>query len=215
MSQTHDAHEARIYHRTIMGIAALVLLIGVSETLYGLMLDSRFLVRDGLEWSYDVVIYVTAAAAFGRGLRAERYAGFALALVLLGAGFVTIWQIWRTLVDPPEVEAFGITLAGGLMIAESWGLVALLWRFRRSRHPVIAATWLSSRNDAFTGTLYALVMIAARLEPVSWPQMAVDAISAILCLQAGVQILRDLLRAQAPAGGELAEFAMMEEREKA
>ena len=192
----HDAHEALIYKRTIMLIAALVLAIGLGETLYGLTLDSRFLIRDGLEWSYDVVIYATAAAAFGRGLRAERFAAFALAMVLAGAGFVTIWQIWRTFVDPPEVEAFGITVAGALLIVESWTLVALLWRFRRSRHPVIEATWLSSRNDAVTGTLYALVMIAARLEPVSWPQMAVDSISAILCLQASGQILRDLLRGE-------------------
>ncbi len=196
MSQMHDAHEALIYKRTIMLIAALVLAIGLGETLYGLTLDSRFLIRDGLEWSYDVVIYATAAAAFGRGLRAERFAAFALAMVLAGAGFVTIWQIWRTFVDPPEVEAFGITVAGALLIVESWTLVALLWRFRRSRHPVIEATWLSSRNDAVTGTLYALVMIAARLEPVSWPQMAVDSISAILCLQASGQILRDLLRGE-------------------
>ena len=198
MSETHAAHEARNYHRTIMAIAALVLAICVGETLYGLMLDSRFLLRDGLEWGYDVVIYVTAALAFGRGLRAERYAGFALAFVLLGAGFVTIWQIWRTFVDPPEVEAFGITVAGVLIIAESWTLVALLWRFRRSNHPVIEATWFSARNDAVTGTLYALLMIAARMEPVTWPQMAVDSISAILCLQAGGRILRDLLRSPPP-----------------
>ena len=194
MSQTHDAHEARIYQRTIILISALVLSIGVSETLYGLMLDSRFLVRDGLEWTYDVVIYATAAAAFGRGLRAERFAAFVLALVLLGAGLVTIWQIWRTVVEPPEVEPFGITLAVLLIIAEAWTLVALLWRFRRSRHPVIEATWLSSRNDAVTSTLYALVMMAARFTPMTWPQMAVDSISAILCLQAGGQVLRDLLR---------------------
>ena len=198
MSETHAAHEARNYHRTIMAIAALVLAICVGETLYGLMLDSRFLLRDGLEWGYDVIIYVTAAAAFGRGLRAERFAGFALAFVLLGAGFVTIWQIWRTFVDPPEVEAFGITVAGALIIAESWTLVALLWRFRRSNHPVIEATWFSARNDAVTGTLYALLMIAARMEPVTWPQMAVDSISAILCLQAGGRILRDLLRSPPP-----------------
>ena len=198
MSETHAAHEARNYHRTIMAIAALVLAICVGETLYGLMLDSRFLLRDGLEWGYDVIIYVTAAAAFGRGLRAERFAGFALAFVLLGAGFVTIWQIWRTFVDPPEVEAFGITVAGVLIIAESWTLVALLWRFRRSNHPVIEATWFSARNDAVTGTLYALLMIAARMEPVTWPQMAVDSISAILCLQAGGRILRDLLRSPPP-----------------
>ncbi len=198
MSSTHAAHEARIYHRTIMGIAALVLAICVGETLYGLMLDSRFLLRDGLEWGYDVVIYVTAALAFGRGLRAERYAGFALAFVLLGAGFVTIWQIWRTFVEPPQVEPFAITLSGTLIILEAWILVGLLWRFRRSHHPVIEATWFSARNDAVTSTFYALLMIAARMEPMSWPQMAVDSISAILCLQAGGQILRDLLRATPP-----------------
>ena len=194
MSPTHDAPEARIYHRTIMGIAALVLAICVGETLYGLMLDSRFLLRDGLEWGYDVAIYATAALAFGRGLRAERFAGFALAFVLLGAGCVTIWQIWRTFVDPPQVEPFAITLSGTLIILEAWVLLGLLWRFRRSRHPVIEATWLSARNDAVTSTFYALAMIAARMEPVTWPQMAVDSISAILCLQAGGRILRDLTR---------------------
>ena len=198
MSQTNAPHEARIYHRTIMGIAALVLAICLGETLYGLMLDSRFLLRDGLEWGYDVAIYATAALAFGRGLRAERFAGFALAFVLLGAGCVTIWQIWRTFVDPPQVEPFAITLSGTLIILEAWLVVGLLWRFRRSRHPVIEATWLSARNDAVTSTFYALAMIAARMEPVTWPQMAVDSISAILCLQAGGRILRDLTRSPTP-----------------
>ena len=204
-----------IYKRRLMAIAALVLAICVGETLYGLMLDTRFLLRDGLEWGYDVVIYGTAALAFGRGLRAERYAGFALACVLLGAGFVTIWQIWRAFVDPPEVETFAITLSGTLIILEAWVLVAMLWRFRDSRHPVIEATWLSARNDAVTSTLYALAMMAARLEPVSWPQMAVDSISAILCLQAGGQILRDLLRADAPACNEEPVYAGEKEGEKA
>ncbi len=182
-----------IYKRRLMAIAALVLALCLGETLYGLVLDSRFLLRDGLEWGYDVVIYVTAALAFGRGLRAERYAGFALAFVLLGAGFVTIWQIWRAFIDPPEVEAFAITLSGTLIILEAWVLVGMLWRFRGSHHPVIEATWLSARNDAVTSTLYAFAMMAARLEPVTWPQMMVDSLSAFLCLQSGAQILRDLL----------------------
>ena len=196
MRETHDADEARIYRRTIVAIAAMVLAIGIGETGYGLMLDSRFLIRDGLEWSYDAVIYTTAAAAFGRGERAERLAAYALAFVLLCAGFVTIWQIWRAYVEPPEIEPFGITVAGVLVIAEAWAVVGLLWRFRRSDHPVIEATWLSARNDAVTSTLYALVMMAARSMPLTGPQMIVDAISAILCLQAGVKILRELMRSK-------------------
>ncbi len=205
MRETHDANEARRYNRTIILLAAMVLAIGVGETTYGLATDSRFLIRDGLEWTYDVVIYATAAAAFGRGVRAERWAAFALALVLLGAGLVTLWQIWRAFVDPPEVESLSITIAGLLIIAEAWAVVALLWRFRRSHHPVIEATWLSARNDAMTSTFYALATMAARFAPDTWPQMAVDVISAILCLQAGVQILRELMRSKET------EFAIEEE----
>ena len=194
MRETHDADEARIYRRTIAAITAIVVAIGFGETAYGLAVDSRYLIRDGLEWSYDVVIYAIAAVAFGRGERAERLAAYALALVLLFAGVVAIWQVWLAFIEPPEVDPVGNLVASLLVIAETWAVVGLLWRFRAARHPVIEATWLSARNDAVTSTLYALVMMAARSMPLTGPQMIVDAISAILCLQAGARILRELTR---------------------
>jgi Co/Zn/Cd efflux system component len=179
------------YHRTILAIAAMVLAIFTCETLYGLWLGSRFLIRDGLEWAYDLGIYVLAAAAFGRGDVAERRAAFGLAGILALAGAVTIYQIWRTYIDPPQVEAFSITLSGTLIILEAWLVAVALWRFRASHNPVIEATWLSARNDALTSTLYALVLMAARFYPERWPQMLVDGASAALCWQAAWRVWRD------------------------
>jgi Co/Zn/Cd efflux system component len=186
--------EDAAYHRTILAIAALVLTIFVSETIYGLWLESRFLIRDGLEWAYDLVIYVLAAASFGRGAGAERRAAFGVAAVLILAGLVTSYQVWRTFIDPPDVEVFSITLSGALIILEALLVAAALFRFRESENPVIEATWLSARNDAVTSSLYAVVVMAARFYPERWPQMAVDLVSVALCWQAGWRILRDLRR---------------------
>ena len=180
------------YHRTILAIAAMVASIFLCETAYGFWLDSRFLIRDGLEWSYDLIIYVLAAASHGRGVRAERLAALGVALVLFVAGCITSWQVWRTYVDPPPVEVFSITLSGILIILEALLVAAALFRFRKSKSPIIEATWLSARNDAVTSTLYALVTMAARFYPERWPQMGVDMFSVALCWQAAWRILRDL-----------------------
>jgi Co/Zn/Cd efflux system component len=192
VSSATESPEHRSYRLTIIAIAASVLAICASETLYGLALDSRFLIRDGLEWGYDVAIYVLAAATFGHGPTAERRAALGVALVLLFAGGMTSFQIWRTFSDPPQVEAFSITLSGTLIILEAFAVAGALWRFRRSDNPVIVATWLSARNDVASSTLYALVMMGARFTPMRWPQMGVDAVTVFLCWQAAWRILSDL-----------------------
>ena len=185
-----------VYHRTILAITAMVMAIFLSETAYGLWLDSRFLIRDGLEWSYDLIIFVLAAVSHGRGVRAERLAAYGVAFVLIVAGSVTSWQIWRTYVDPPQVEVFSITLSGVLIILEAVLVAAALFRFRRSKSPIIEATWLSARNDAVTSSLSALVTMAARFYPERWPQMGVDLFGVILCWEAAWRILRDLRNEQ-------------------
>lgn len=191
------SEEAQRYHSTIARIAAAVFMIAFGELAYGVMVESRFLIRDGFDWIYNVLIYVIAALSFGRGARAERAAGVALGLVLIAAGVVTIVQMWWAWIDPPQIEPFNVTVSAFLIIAVAWLIAILLWPFRHSQHPVIEATWLSARNDVVVSSLYAVVMLAARLYPSLWPQMMVDAISACLCLQAGAKVVRDALRIDA------------------
>ena len=182
------------YHSTIARIAAAVFLIAFGELSYGIVVESRFLIRDGFDWIYDVLIYVIAALSFGRGARAEKVTGVALGLVLVTAGVVTGLQMWWAFVEPPQIEPFNVTISALLIIAVAWMIAFLLWPFRAATHPVIEATWLSARNDVIVSTLYAVVMLAARLMPSLWPQMLVDGVSACLCLQAGAKVIRDALR---------------------
>lgn len=188
------SEEAQRYHSTIARIAAAVFMIAFGELAYGVMVESRFLIRDGFDWIYDVLIYAIAAFSFGRGARAEKVAAIALGAVLLAAGVVTTVQMWWAWIEPPQIEALNVTVSAFLIIAVAWLIAILLWPFRASTHPVIEATWLSARNDVIVSTLYALVMLAARLMPSLWPQMIVDGISACLCLQAGAKVIRDALR---------------------
>jgi Co/Zn/Cd efflux system component len=190
----------RAYRPTIFAIAALALSVMAGETLYGWLSGSRYLVRDGLEWIYDVLIYGFSALAFGRGARAERLSSLGSAATLAAAGVETCAQIAWTFYDPPEAETFGITLSSALTTLEAMGVAALLWRFRRASNPVMTASWLSARNDVLSSTLSSLVTAAARFAPTVWPQTAVDAFGAFLCFQAAWTIARDA-RADQPGGG--------------
>jgi Co/Zn/Cd efflux system component len=181
----------RAYRATILAIAAMVLAIMLGEAVYGYVIGSRFLLRDGLEWIYDVLIYGLSAAAFGRGARAERLSAYGSAAVLAAAGVETIVQIVWTFIDPPEIETFGITLSGALTTLEAIAVAAALWRFRRAHNPVMVATWLSARNDVVSSTLSAVVTALARLAPMAGPQMAVDAFGAYLCFQAAFVTARE------------------------
>ncbi len=193
----------RAYRLTILAIAAMVLAIMIGEALYGYLIGSRFLLRDGLEWIYDVLIYGLSAAAFGRGVRAERLSAYASAAVLAAAGVETVVQIVWTFIDPPDVETFGITLSGGLTTLEAMAVAAALWRFRRAHNPVMVATWLSARNDVVTSALSAGVTALARLAPMAGPQMAVDAFGAFLCFQAAFVTAREARAAPTVESGDV------------
>ncbi len=201
MTTPSSAEADRAFRLTIYGIAAMVMAILAGETLYGLALGSRFLIRDGLEWIYDVLIYGLTALAFGRGKRVERWAAVGVAGVLAAAGVETAAQIIWTFFDPPDVEPFGIGVSGALTIAESVLVAGVLWRFRNVGNVAMEAVWLSARNDVLSSTLSALVTIVARLAPMSWPQMAVDAFGGCLCFQAAWVIVRETrLEARREAG---------------
>jgi hypothetical protein len=68
-----------------------------------------------------------------------------------------------------------------------------------SRNPLIETTWLSARNDAIFATMYAVFQFAARMAPMRGPELALDAFTILLTLQAIYVIIRDV---RADAGEE-------------
>ena len=187
--------EARAYHRTIAIIPVCIFLLGAGIVVVALSYGSRQLLKDGLDWIYDVAFYGIAAIVFGRGARAEQLAAIGAALVLVAASCGISYDIFIKLTDPRPIEPAVIGFSAASAAIEALCVVAALFRFRRTKNPLIEATWLSSRNDAIATTLYVSVQAAARILPIRAPEVALDLFSICLNLQAVYVILRDVRRA--------------------
>src|SRR4051812_49108733 len=180
---TLDA-EGRAYRRVIWTIAGGILAFGALQSGWALAVGSRQLLKDGLDWVYDVALYGIAAFVYGRGVQVERWAAFGIALILAVAGLHTLYDLWDKVAVPRPIEVTTITFSAVTAVLIAYLVVGALWRFRRNPNPLIQATWLSSRNDAVSTTFAALIIVAVRLAPVRWPEYAADLVFAGLSFQA-------------------------------
>src|SRR5215213_5805274 len=140
--------EGRAYKRALWMITGGILAFGALQSGWALAIGSRQLLKDGLDWAYDVILYGIAAFVFGRGVRIERMSAFGIALVLAVAGLHTLYDLWDKIANPRSIEIATITFSAVTTIAIAYLVIGALWRFRRNPNPLIRATWLSSRNDA-------------------------------------------------------------------
>lgn len=193
---TTDPAIARAYTRTIWAIALGILVQASLTVAWALSIGNTQLLKDGVDWVYDVALYGIAALVFGRDARAERLAALGIATVMAVAGVHTLYDLWDKIVAPRPIEIWTLGFAAGSAIVIALLVIAALWRFRAEQNPVIRATWLSSRNDAISTTGFALVGLAARAAPVRWPEYLFDLVVAGLCFQATWAIWRSLRRGQ-------------------
>jgi Co/Zn/Cd efflux system component len=180
----------RAYKRTIWTIALGILAFGALQCVWALSIGSRQLLKDGLDWGYDVALYGIAAFVFGRGAAVERLSAGIIAAILALAGLHTLYDLWDKVVTPRPIEVLTIGFSAATAIVIAYLVVGVLWRFRRHDNPLIRATWLSSRNDAISTTLFALLVMATRIAPVRWPEYALDVVTAAISFQATYAILQ-------------------------
>ncbi|MBV9064258.1 MAG: hypothetical protein JOZ84_08695 [Methylobacteriaceae bacterium] len=187
-----SAAEDRRYVITIRTIAVGIFLFAAGEVGYALTIGSSFLVKDGMDWIYDVLLYGMAAIIFGRGARAERVA----ALVGVGIMFVSIgetaYDMVSKIVAPRQIEPLQLGFSALSTVVIVLLVVIALLPFRRSRNPLIETTWLSARNDAIFASIYACVQFAVRMAPIRAPELALDTLSVLLTLQAIYVIIREV-----------------------
>lgn len=182
--------EGRAYARRIWAIALGILVFAAGQCAWALAIDSRQLLKDGLDWAYDVALYGLAAFVFGRSAQAERATALLIAAILGLAGLHTLYDLWDKVANPRPIDplTLGFSAASAILIA--FLVVGLLWRFRGSANPLIQATWLTSRNDALATLIGAMLILAARLSPVRWPEYALDLVYAGMSFQATAAIVR-------------------------
>jgi Co/Zn/Cd efflux system component len=185
-------HEARRYVITIRAVAVGILFFAAGEVAYAAAIGSGFLVKDGMDWIYDVLLYGMAAIIFGRGPKAERSAALVGAAIMFVSIGETIYDMVVKIVAPRQVEPLLLGFSAVSTIAIVFMVVASLLPFRRSRNPLIETTWLSARNDAIFATIYALFQFVARMAPMRGPELVLDAFTILLTLQAIYVIVRDV-----------------------
>ncbi len=192
-----DPRIGRAYRLTIWAIALGILIFAALVVAWALAIGNSQLLKDGVDWVYDVALYGIAAMVFGRDGRAEKLAALGIGAVMAVAGLHTLYDLWDKILRPRPIELFTLGFSAGSAILIAYLIVLALWRFRREPNPVIKATWLSSRNDTISTTGFALVGLAARLAPVRWPEYLLDLVVAGLCFQASWAIWRATRQSQA------------------
>lgn len=188
------AAKAHAFTLTIWGIALGILAFAIAVVIWAMSIGNAQLFKDGVDWVYDVLLYGIAAIVFGRDARAERVAALAIGAVMAAAGLHTLYDLWDKILTPRPIEVFTLGFSAASAVTVAVLIILALWRFRAEDHPVIKATWLSSRNDLIKTAGFALVGFAARGAPVRWPEYIFDVIVACICFQASYAIWRSVRR---------------------
>ncbi|MFN3890838.1 MAG: cation transporter [Beijerinckiaceae bacterium] len=184
----------RAYKRTIWAIAAGILLFAAGQAAWALSLGSRQLLKDALDWGYDVVIYALAAIVFGRGVRAEQTAALIIAAILAAAGLHTLYDLWDKIVEPRPIEPFTIGFSAVSASVIGYIILFALLRFRRDENPLVRATWVSTRNAVIMTTVFAAATYLTRMATERWPEYALDVLGAGLLFQAAGAIALATMR---------------------
>ncbi|MDP2354854.1 MAG: hypothetical protein Q8M31_02185 [Beijerinckiaceae bacterium] len=201
-SQRYD-RSAFAYKLTIWAIAGGILIFAAGQSFWALSIGSRQLLKDALDWGYDVVIYALAAVVFGRGVRAEQTAALVIAAILALAGLHTLYDLWDKIVAPRPIEPFNIGFSAVSATVIGYMILLALLRFRKDENPLVRATWVSTRNAVIMTTIFAAATYFTRMASERWPEYALDILSAGLLFQGAGAIalatLRDRRSTAAPA----------------
>lgn len=191
------------YKRTIWAIAGGILIFAAGQSFWALSIGSRQLLKDALDWGYDVVIYALAAVVFGRGVRAEQAAALIIAAILAVAGLHTLYDLWDKIVTPRPIEPFTIGFSAVSATVIGYMILFALLRFRKDENPLVRATWVSTRNAVIMTTIFATATYFTRMATARGPEYALDILSAGLLFQGAGAIalatLRDRRSTAAPS----------------
>ncbi|MCA3599656.1 MAG: hypothetical protein IOC58_01910 [Methylobacterium sp.] len=188
----HPDEEHRAYVRAVKIIISAILMIAVPQIVYAWAIGNRFLIKDGFDWSYDVVLWGVALACFGRSLRAENLAALAIAGVMFVAGCHTAYDLWHKIVTGRRPEFWVAGWSSFTMVSIALLLLGVMWRFRKSENALVAATWLSSRNSIIITLCFAAISLFARTRDSQGAEIALDLLAIGLSFQAVYAILTKL-----------------------
>ena len=178
--------------RALWLTALVALLLGVGELMYGRMIASDDVIKDGAEWLYDVSIYGLAALSLGQSKSIEKRAALALVAIFGIAGLQGVYEVWDAVVHPLTDVVDNLIITDIINIIGNFAEAVVLLPFRLSHDPLLEATWLSARNSVLTSMAGAAVTVICGILAVQWPQTVIVAFGTLLAFQAAFLIASDV-----------------------
>lgn len=163
------------------------------ELTAGLLADSVSLIADSLDMLGDTLVYVFSLYVVARSVRMKAVSALFKGGIMAAFGlFVLAQAIYQMMF--PELPAFQVIGAIGLLALAANGLcLLLLWR-HRGDDVNMSSVWLCSRNDIIANVSVLLAAAGVWLTHSAWPDILVGLALACLFLRSALFVLRDAAR---------------------
>ncbi|MBA4027261.1 MAG: cation transporter [Cyanobacteria bacterium DS3.002] len=160
----------------------------VVEMAAGAAADSRALQADALDFLGDAANYAISLLVAGMALAWRARAALAKGFTLIGlGGWVMITGVLAVLGGAaPKPELMGII--GALALVANAGVAIMLYRFRTGDSNM-RSVWICSHNDAIGNIAVMAAALGVFGTGTAWPDLIVAAISALLGISGGIQIV--------------------------
>lgn len=173
---------------------ALWIALGVNAGMFavemgaGAAADSRALQADALDFLSDAANYAISLLVAGMALTWRARAALAKGFTLIGlGGWVMITGVLAVLGGAaPKPELMGII--GALALVANAGVAIMLYRFRTGDSNM-RSVWICSHNDAIGNIAVMAAALGVFGTGTAWPDLIVAAISALLGISGGIQIV--------------------------
>ena len=173
---------------------ALWIALGVNAGMFavemaaGAAADSRALQADALDFLGDATNYAISLLVAGMALAWRARAALAKGFTLIGlGGWVMITGVLAVLGGAaPKPELMGII--GALALVANAGVAIMLYRFRTGDSNM-RSVWICSHNDAIGNIAVMAAALGVFGTGTAWPDLIVAAISALLGISGGIQIV--------------------------
>ena len=173
---------------------ALWIALGVNAGMFavemaaGAAADSRALQADALDFLGDAANYAISLLVAGMALAWRARAALAKGFTLIGlGGWVMITGVLAVLGGAaPKPELMGII--GALALVANAGVAIMLFRFRTGDSNM-RSVWICSHNDAIGNIAVMAAALGVFGTGTAWPDLIVAAISALLGISGGIQIV--------------------------
>jgi Co/Zn/Cd efflux system component len=201
----HGGPPADARFRRVLWVALAVnALMCVVEMAASWLSGSMALQADALDFLGDSFNYAISLAVLGMGLAVRARAAWLKGAAMGAFGtWVLASTAWRVINGvAPDAALMGVT--GMLALVANAGVAALFFRYRTGDSNM-RSVWLCSRNDAVANLAVIAAAAGVAATGTHWPDLAVAAIIATLCLHSAADVLRharaDMRTAAAHTGG--------------